>query len=138
MAPLGARWIGALYLIYLAVRTLIQGARAAPQASHGGQSKRRVYRDGLLVNLFNPKVSILMLALLPQFLAPEAGHVPLQILLFGSMHALIASLVLISLAITTGHAASAIRERPGVQRVLRWASGILLLGFGTRLILVDR
>ncbi len=131
-----ARFVGALYLVYLAIRTVRQ-TLVLPSARGDGRSMRRVYRDGLLVNLFNPKVPLLMLALLPQFLAPESGRVPLQIVLFGGTHVLIASLVLTTIVLTAWRASATIHDNPRVERAFRWLSGTILFGFGVRL-LVDR
>jgi len=133
-----ARWAGALYLIYLAVRTVQQGA--IPETGDNGRrrSLQRVFRDGLLVNLLNPKVPILMLALMPQFLDPAAGRLALQILLLGSLHVVIASFVLCVIVLTAGRAATTVRRRPGMQRWLRWASGTLLFGFGARMLIAGK
>jgi threonine/homoserine/homoserine lactone efflux protein len=133
-----ARWAGALYLIYLALRTVLQGTALEP--GHGGEQRpmRRIFRDGLFVNLLNPKVSLLMLALLPQFLDPAVGRLPLQTILLGSLHVVIASLVLSTIVLTAGRAAATVRRRPGMQRALRWVSGTLLFGFGARMLIAGR
>lgn len=133
-----ARWAGALYLIYLAVRTVVQRGSLDGGAKGRERSIRQVYRDGLLVNLLNPKVPVLMLALMPQFLDPAAGHLFLQTLLLGSLHVVIASLVLCTLVLTTGRAATTVRRKPALQRTLRWASGTLLFGFGARMLIAGR
>lgn len=133
-----ARWAGAFYLIYLAVRTVMQKTALDPGDDGRRRSLRRVFRDGLLVNLLNPKVPILMLALMPQFLDPAAGRLSLQTLQLGSLHVVIASLVLCALVLTAGRAATAVRRKPGMQRLLRWVSGTLLFGFGARMLIAGR
>jgi threonine/homoserine/homoserine lactone efflux protein len=133
-----ARWAGALYLIYLAVRTVLQKTPLEPGGNGRPRSLRQVFRDGFLVNLLNPKVPVLMLALMPQFLDPAAGRLALQTILLGSLHVVIASLVLCTIVLTTGRAATTVRRKPGMQRLLRWASGTLLFGFGARMLIVGR
>lgn len=79
------RWAGVVYLIWLAVQTL-----RTPLA-HGGDTPvvrpSRAFRDGLLVNLSNPKVILFILAFLPQFVDPARGILP-QFLLMGGVIAL--------------------------------------------------
>ena len=133
-----ARWAGALYLIYLAVRTVMQKTPLEPGGVGPARTLRQVFRDGLLVNLLNPKVPVLMLALMPQFLDPAAGHLALQTILLGSLHVVIASLVLCTIVLTAGRAATTVRGRPGTQRLLRWVSGTLLFGFGARMLIAGR
>jgi threonine/homoserine/homoserine lactone efflux protein len=82
------RWVGAAYLLYLAWTTI----RAAP-ATHDAteasnlpqRSLTRMFTEGLLTNLLNPKMVLFMLALLPQFIKPEAGNVALQILVLATV-----------------------------------------------------
>jgi threonine/homoserine/homoserine lactone efflux protein len=133
-----ARWVGALYIIYLAVRTVMQKTPLEAGANGRVRSTRQIFRDGLLVNLLNPKVPVLMLALMPQFLDPGAGHLALQTLFLGSLHVVIASVVLCVIVLTTGRAATTVRRRPAMQRMLRWASGMLLFGFGARMLIAGR
>lgn len=133
-----ARWVGALYLIWLAVRTVMQGAAPAPGEDGRLRSLRQVFRDGLFVNLLNPKVPVLMLALMPQFLDPAAGRLALQTLYLGGLHVVIASVVLSAVVLTAGRAAATLRRNPGLERALRWASGALLLGFGARMLIIGR
>ncbi len=82
------RYAGAAYLVYLAYRTLRSRHRLGemdlrPQPIH------RVYLDGALVNVLNPKVVLFFLAFLPQFVDQDAGAVPLQIAAMGLATALI-------------------------------------------------
>jgi threonine/homoserine/homoserine lactone efflux protein len=133
-----ARWTGALYLIYLAVRTVMQTTTLVPGENGSRRSLRKVFRDGLLVNLLNPKVPVLMLALMPQFLDPAAGRLALQTVLLGGLHVVIASSVLGTIVLTAGRAAAIVRRNPGLQRLLRWASGTLLFGFGARMLIAGR
>ncbi|EAR49907.1 transmembrane amino acid efflux protein [Oceanicola granulosus HTCC2516] len=77
------RWIGVGYLLWLAVAALRAGAPGGEAAA-----ARRPYREGLVVNLANPKVILFVLAFVPQFVAPERGAVLVQFLVFGGLLAL--------------------------------------------------
>eukprot|EP01032_Pedospumella_encystans_P034872 gene34872-39432_t len=75
------RWAGCAYLLYLAFKTLrSEGAPFAPTAGLKRFSMQRILGEGLLTNLLNPKMVLFVLALFPQFVAPEAGSLTLQML----------------------------------------------------------
>jgi len=93
-------------------------------------SAKRALGDGLLSNLFNPKVILLFLSLMPQFIQPEAEHgsVPGQLAIMGAL------LIAMSLAwqVPLALAAESVRgwlARPGVQNAINWSTGAILLGF---------
>lgn len=76
------RWVGVMYLLWLAGQALFaQGKRATATAP----VRSRAFRSGLLVNLTNPKVILFVLALIPQFVVPEAGAVFWQFMIFGGV-----------------------------------------------------
>ena len=75
------RFAGAAYLIYLAVQTVRSAPEPSGSAAPAAMRKRRVFRDGFITNVLNPKVALFMLALFPQFLNIEAGGVFTQTML---------------------------------------------------------
>src|SRR5260370_12453548 len=77
------KYLGAAYLIWIGIRTLMakDPDPAAPEIP--AEPLRRVFRDGFVVNLFNPKTAIFFLAFLPQFVDPARGPVHWQILTLG-------------------------------------------------------
>lgn len=76
------RWVGVAYLLWLAWGALRQGAVAADTPP---RAARHAFRDGMLVNLTNPKVILFVLAFIPQFVSPEAGPILPQFLVFGAI-----------------------------------------------------
>ncbi len=133
---LGVQWIGAIYLIYLGVQIIRQAAGTTPnQLDAPPRSALRVFGRGILVNLLNPKVALVMLALLPQFVDATAGRVPAQIVLIGLVHALIASIVLMTLVFATAGANRRLRRAPRLIRILRTVAGLTLVAMGLRLAL---
>ncbi|MCP2339582.1 LysE family translocator [Actinomadura rupiterrae] len=123
------RYAGAAYLLYLAVRTLrsrdeLSEVRVAPA------SLRRVFLDGLLVNLFKPKVVLFFLAFLPQFVDRAAGAVPLQIAVMGLTVGAIGLLSDTVYAVAAGSIGSWLRARPVFRRRQRYATGLIYLGLG--------
>lgn len=84
------KYAGAAYLVYLGVRALRAPAGNAAQGSFGSASHARIFRDGFLVALLNPKTAIFFAAFLPQFMDP-AGSAILQSMSLGVIFVLIAA-----------------------------------------------
>ncbi|HEV8413328.1 MAG TPA: LysE family translocator [Bryobacteraceae bacterium] len=128
------KWAGAAYLIYLGVRALVSKADTIdkPEAAAGaGRSFQRLFMDGLLLQLSNPKAIVFFAALLPQFIDPK-GDLLLQVAVFGITSVVIESVVLLCYGLAAGRAIAAARQ----PRYARWTnrvSGILLIGAGTGL-----
>jgi threonine/homoserine/homoserine lactone efflux protein len=89
MVPLAydiVRWAGAAYLLYLAWKTFRSaGTVMSPATGLQRVPIRTVFIQGLLTNLLNPKMALFVLALFPQFVAPEAGSVALQIMVLATI-----------------------------------------------------
>ncbi len=133
------KWLGAIYLMYLAfqiIRSKTQKAGGNGVASN--RSSVQIYRQGVLINVLNPKVSLLMFALLPQFVDPEAGNAAGQIAVFGIQHALIASCVLTAIMGTVSRAASWLLASAERERGFRWLCGSVLFGLGAYLAVGER
>src|ERR1041384_5472366 len=74
------KYLGAAYLVFLGVRTLLRRDSSEIVAADNAHSLRRIFAQGVLVNLLNPKTALFFLAFLPQFVEPARGHVAAQIL----------------------------------------------------------
>ena len=98
----------------------------------------QVFWQGMLINLLNPKVMLLMFALLPQFVDPSKGNVAMQTLCIGTTHAFVASLVLTSLVYVSGQTASLFRNSSRVQTMFRYLTGSILIGLGIRVALATK
>ncbi|WP_332699269.1 LysE family translocator [Bosea sp. (in: a-proteobacteria)] len=122
------RWAGAAYLLYLAWKTLRGPATLfSPTAETSTAPLRQIFLQGLLTNLLNPKMALFMLALLPQFLRPEAGSLFLQVVVLATilnLMGLIANGIVILGASRLGRA---IANRP---RLALWPQRILGVVFG--------
>ncbi len=133
-AYLVLRWAGAIYLVYLGGRMILGGsAKQYSETRSTTRPLRAVFRSGLLVNVLNPKMALLMLALLPQFVDPERGSPPLQTFAMGLMHVGIASSVLSTLVVVTSHGRERFRPSARLRRVFRTVSGSVLIGWGVRM-----
>ena len=124
------KFAGAAYLVYLGGRRLLGLEPSALVAPQEARSRRRLYRDGAVVNVLNPKTALFFYAFLPQFLDPNRGSVALQALTLGALFVLIA-LVSDSLwALASGSAADWLKTRAAAVRIERWVTGTVLVGLG--------
>jgi threonine/homoserine/homoserine lactone efflux protein len=119
------KWAGVAYLVYLGIRAFttkeVAGAAPPPQPLH------KVFLEGVLVNVLNPKVALFFLALLPQFVDPDAGSPALQVVVFGLTLLLLGLLSDIVYAWTAGTLGHRLSSR---ARAMRYVSGVVYLGLG--------
>jgi threonine/homoserine/homoserine lactone efflux protein len=128
------RWIGAAYLAWLAWTTLrAKTPLFAPSASASAIPLRRIFMQGLLTNLLNPKMALFMLALLPQFLRPEAGSILLQVMVLATILNAVGfitnGLVILS-ASRLGHA---LARRPHLAKLPQKLMGVVFGALAVRL-----
>lgn len=79
------KYLGAAYLVYLGLRRLLVREETAPLEADRPQGLGRIFYEGMLVNLLNPKTALFFLAFLPQFVSPAAGPVSVQIMVLGAI-----------------------------------------------------
>jgi threonine/homoserine/homoserine lactone efflux protein len=132
------KYLGAAYLIWLGVRTLMAkeseaDAPAPPRAPLG-----RVFRDGFVVNLLNPKTGLFFLAFLPQFVAPALGGVHWQILALGAIFMALGILSDGAYAVAAGSLADWLRGNRRFQRFQRRFAGAAFIGLGLTAALAGR
>jgi threonine/homoserine/homoserine lactone efflux protein len=130
------RYVGAAYLILLGVRRLLTRGQEEAVGARPPRTLRRLYSQGLVVNLLNPKTIVFIFAFIPQFVDVGAGHVWLQILLLGLTFAGLGLMSDSLYAIVAGTVADRLRGTPLVARVERWFGGTILIGLGVASALV--
>ena len=121
---------GAAYLIGLGLWTLF--SRTAPvDVPLGGERRlRRVFAQGIVVNVLNPKTALFFLAFLPQFVDPDHGHATLQIALLGVTFAVLGMLTDSLWALGAGAAGDVLRRSRRFAQVQRYVSGSVFVGLG--------
>lgn len=107
------RIIGALYLLYLAWQNLRRQSRALDAGSLTPDRPWRLFTTGLLTNLLNPKIAVLYLSLLPQFVDLDAGSVAVQSVALGAVQIAVAMTVLGAVVLAAGRLAQVLSRRPG-------------------------
>ena len=86
----------------------------------------------------NPKVALFFLAFLPQFVHPENGQVPVQMIVLGLIFAFFGVIYLSGVGYSAGHVRTWIAQHPRYLKPLRWATGGIFLGLGLRLAFTER
>jgi threonine/homoserine/homoserine lactone efflux protein len=124
------KYAGAAYLIYLGIRTLRSADAAVVDPSRERLSLRRVFGQGVLVNLLNPKTALFFLAFLPQFVDPARGHATLQIFELGALFALMGWMSDSVWALVSGTFAEHIRGNVHLRSTQRKVSGGALIALG--------
>jgi threonine/homoserine/homoserine lactone efflux protein len=127
------RWLGAAYLIWLGVRRLLahdEGALAAPGPGARRQDLRRIFAQGVVVNVLNPKTALFFLAFLPQFVDVSRGSVPFQVVVLGVAFVLLGLVSDGTYALLASTGAGWLRRRPRVARASRLVSGGVLISLG--------
>lgn len=128
------RFAGALYLLWLAWQAVRPGGRSPFQVKDlPADSPRRLFLMGFLTNLLNPKVAVIYLSLLPQFIDPANGSVLAQSLVLGTTQTLISVSVNGMIAVSAGSAAAFLLRRPGFAAVQRWITGTVLAALAVKM-----
>ncbi len=130
--------VGAAYLIYLGVQLLRTRDAELALGATAARPLGRLFIDGALSNLSNPKIAIFYFAFLPQFVTPGATHPTLTIFVLGLLFALITFAVKAPVGMFSGLLSSWLRARPRVLLNLYRGSGLVLVGLGLRLALERR
>jgi threonine/homoserine/homoserine lactone efflux protein len=120
------KWAGVAYLVYLGIRALTSKEQAASEALPP-QPLRKVFLEGVVVNVLNPKVTLFFLAFLPQFVKPSAGSPAVQIVLLGVALLVMGVISDVAYAFTAGALGVRLARR---ARAMRRFSGIVYLGLG--------
>jgi threonine/homoserine/homoserine lactone efflux protein len=128
------RFAGAAYLLWLAWQALKPGGRSPFQVKTlKVDGPRKLFAMGFVTNLLNPKIAMLYLALLPQFIDPVAGSVLAQSLVFGSIQIVISVCINAMIALAAGSIARFLGTRPSWLLVQRWLIGTVLAGIAVRM-----
>jgi threonine/homoserine/homoserine lactone efflux protein len=124
------KYAGAAYLIWLGIRAIRGRGEERPDVAGKGHSLGRIYAQGVVVNVLNPKTALFFLAFLPQFVDVSKGSVSLQIVLLGITFILLGFLSDGTYALVSARASRSIAARKGSGILRRWLPGLTLIGLG--------
>jgi threonine/homoserine/homoserine lactone efflux protein len=125
------KYAGAAYLVYIGIRRLMSRAESpAEVASPPPRSLWRLYADGFVVNVLNPKTALFFLAFLPQWIDAAKGGVPSQIAFLGLLFAAMGLFSDSAYALLAGTAGGWMRRRRGFLKAERYVTGSVFIGLG--------
>jgi threonine/homoserine/homoserine lactone efflux protein len=131
------KFVGALYLIFLGVQRLL-GRDSGNGVSAGNERNLgKIFRQGIVVNILNPKTALFFFAFLPQFVDPTRSAAP-QIAILGLLWIVVGLFSDSLYAVLSGTVGAAVRSRPGFARVQRVVTGFVLIGLGIAAALTGR
>ena len=128
------KYAGAAYLIYLGVRSLLKksknetGIKELPVLS-----SRKIFTQGLITNLLNPKVAIFFLSFLPQFINPQSTHIKEQIAFLGLWFDVQGCLILTIVALLTGTFRKMLQQNKNFWNWQEKITGMILIGLGIKM-----
>ena len=124
------RYAGAAYLIVLGIQTLARRPPPVADIAIERAALRRVFTQGVVVNVLNPHTALFFFAFLPQFVNQSRGHVPVQMLALGLLFVGLSATTDSGWAIAAGTAGDWIRRHPRVTTGQRYVTGGALIGLG--------
>ncbi|GIW03979.1 MAG: RhtB family transporter [Thermomicrobiales bacterium] len=124
------KYLGAAYLLFLGIRTLRGGGSAGALSEPPPMRLWRMFLQGAIVNVLNPKVALFFFAFLPQFVDPARGDVTGQLLFFGCLYVTLGIMSDSAYGLLAGTAGHWLRARPRFLRRQRLVSGSIYIGLG--------
>jgi threonine/homoserine/homoserine lactone efflux protein len=124
------KYLGAAYLIYLGVRKLLVSEEGAADEAIKKESLARIYWQGFVVNLLNPKTALFFFAFLPQFVDPDKGNVMGQTLLLGALFVGMAIITDSLYALLASSLAEKLKGSRNFQKGQRYFAGLVYVGLG--------
>lgn len=133
------KWVGAIYLICLGIQAFrSNGASYSSDTQATQSSNLKIFQQGVLVAVLNPKVAIFFLAFLPQFVVVGAGPTSAQLFLHGALIIVVAAFIEPPLVILGARLTRYLSQNPQVAAWMDRGLGTLFIGLGARLALSDQ
>jgi RhtB (resistance to homoserine/threonine) family protein len=133
------KYAGAAYLIYLGIRALLNRKKSGNEiTSLPPMTGRKIFIQGMLTNILNPKVAIFFLSFLPQFIDPQSHYLKEQIAFLGLWFDVQGACILIIVAAITGLSRNFLQKRPGFWRWQEKITGMILVGLGIKMIFTKK
>jgi threonine/homoserine/homoserine lactone efflux protein len=124
------KYLGAAYLIYLGLRKLFTREQVQPDESIGPRKFGRVFSQGVIVNVLNPKVALFFLAFFPQFVNPSTGSATMQILILGCIFFGLALINDVLYALLAGTLGQWLKGNIRFLQAQRYFAGSVYIGLG--------
>ncbi|WP_338016600.1 LysE family translocator [Shewanella sp. SE1] len=133
------KWLGAAYLVYLGVQSLISMWRGGSKivVSESVETNKNVFIQGVIVSVLNPKVALFFLSFLPQFVDTSTGSASMQLLVLGLLFSALATLCNVLYA-SVGSWVFSRSNSQRYSRALEGVSGVLLIGLAGKVAISER
>ncbi|MFK4411528.1 MULTISPECIES: LysE family translocator [Bacillus] len=125
--------IGVIYLVYLGIKMILDKTNVAFQASSNKLNIRKIYVQGLLTSLTNPKVSLFFIAFLPQFIDTKASG-PMPFIILGLTFTVTGLLWCLFIAYFSSYVTKKLRGNQKVGMILNKITGLIFIGMGLKLL----
>ncbi|QWH42775.1 LysE family translocator (plasmid) [Bacillus mycoides] len=125
--------IGVIYLVYLGIKMILDKTNVAFQASSNKLNIRKIYLQGLLTSLTNPKVSLFFIAFLPQFIDIKASG-PMPFIILGLTFTATGLLWCLFVAYFSSYFTKKLRGNQKVGLILNKVTGMIFIGMGLKLL----
>jgi threonine/homoserine/homoserine lactone efflux protein len=134
------KFVGAGYLIYLGVRAFLSKSELVegPLPSEKGIDYRKIYAQGYLTNLFNPKAALFFLSFLPQFVNPRAVGSPIPFLILGCTFLTTGTIWCMVLVLAASALSDVLRRSHKISAIMQKLCGAVFVGLGLRIALEKR
>jgi threonine/homoserine/homoserine lactone efflux protein len=131
------RYAGAAYLVYIGVQALRHRSSFSIEGARDERTLATIYRQSVIGNMLNPKVTLFFLAFLPQFVDASAGHVGWQMAMLGVVFMLQTIVIFGAVAIFSGWIGDRVRAKPAIGERLNVFAGLTFIALGIRVALPD-
>lgn len=128
------KYAGAAYLVYLGLKSLLRKTKNETAIKElPALNSPKIFMQGLITNLLNPKVAIFFLSFLPQFINPQSPHIKEQIAFLGLWFDLQGCLILAVVAILTGTFSKMLQQNRNFWNWQEKITGMILIGLGIKM-----
>lgn len=131
------RYAGAAYLIWIGIQALRHRSSFSIDGASDTKALATIYRQSVIGNMLNPKVTLFFLAFLPQFVNTQSGHVGWQMALLGLIFMVQTIIIFGAVALFSGWLGAWIRRKPAIGQRLNVFAGITFIALGIRVALPD-
>jgi threonine/homoserine/homoserine lactone efflux protein len=131
------KYLGAAYLIYLGVRRFLSGDPVGQSPAVRDRGFGRIFRQGVIVAVLNPKTALFFLAFLPQFVDASKGSIALQLLTLGCLFVMMATVTDGMYALLAGTVGQFLKGKAPVPRAEKIVVGGIYIGLGVMAALAD-
>jgi threonine/homoserine/homoserine lactone efflux protein len=126
------RWAGAAYLVWIGIQALRHRSSFSLAEGGGARALGAIYRQSVIGNALNPKVTLFFLSFLPQFVNAKAGNVEWQMALLGLLFMGVTIVVFGAVALFSGWIGERLRAHPAVGERLHLFAGLTFIALGIR------